>query len=91
MKLHAEQGSLEPVNDSLGKPEIVIGDLHFPLVHSDYYRASKLRILRNSESLALLQLWNFSRVINRIYYSGDTVIFKRFNGETAYVLPIAGR
>lgn len=92
MKLHHDDGSLELINDSLGKPELVIDQFHIPLADPRRFASvSKLRVWRNGQSFALKSMWNFMRVINRIYWSGEQIVFKRFNGETAYVLPIAGR
>lgn len=91
MRLAYKGGSVDVLRDSIGRPEIVFPfDRHAPLAEPTYYRSTRLRVLRGGKSYAVASLFDLTQVINRAYWSGDTVVFKRLNGETAYELKVAG-
>ena len=90
MQFRADSDNITAIDNTLGKPEVVYGRYHFPLVNTDYYRASKLRVKIGNQHRAFVNVWNYGRIINQIYESGNNIFFRRANGDIAFILTPAG-
>lgn len=89
LKLFYGESVIELDDVSGGRPDIVFGGKYYgQLVGEREWQASRLRLI-NGYAVAQHE-YNFRRAIELPGVEGDRIVFRRRNGETAFVLGLAG-